>query len=126
MRGALSESASVRKQQDSLETEVSNIRALLDAKESSAMMAVTTLSAKDARLRSHTYRDAIKMAQPKMQRRYIRAFVRSVSVCADKVSLCGTGDGLADLVCNPTRGKELISSPVHSSIREWRSGRESN
>jgi site-specific DNA recombinase len=125
IQGTLRESDTVRRQQDNLENEVARTRALLEAKESSAEMAVTALSSDEAKTRSFIYRDAIFKAPPKMQRRYVQAFVRKVVVRADKV-LSGTGDNLADLVCNPSQGQELVSSPVQSSIREWRSGWDSN
>jgi hypothetical protein len=51
-------------------------RPLIEAKDTSAKMAVTALAANEATASSCIYRDAIFGAPPKMQRRYVQAFVQ--------------------------------------------------
>ena len=124
--GAFKPSEWVRSQQDHLETELATVRALIEAKEKTIQAEVQRLAPDAAASFCATLREKLRTAPPKTKRRLIHALVEVVEVSPEGIRLRGSGGDVADLTHSLDEAHEIAAPGVRSSIRKWRSGRDSN
>lgn len=124
--GALRPSQTVLGQQDQLETEIAKIELLIEAKRKTLEREVERLSPADADAFCDTLRRTLQAAPAKVKRRYVQSLVELVEVSVQGTRIGGTCDALGDLSRSSDGAAELPVTRVRSSIRKWRSGRDSN
>lgn len=126
MKGALRPSIAVTSTQDRLENQLGKLAALIEVKEKAAKNAVVPLSPAEAEPRCAMFREKLRSAPLQVQKRYVRAFVFSIEVGQKGIRFRGSGGALADITTTGEVANDLAAAQVQSSVRKWRSGRDSN
>lgn len=122
LEGVLTESDAIRRNQNSLETEKERLTSIIRLKSSKLKQGLTPISLGQAEKLAETLRQNLMESPPQIRRRYIQSIVSRVDVGSHEIVIQGPYDAIAE-ASHPEAGGR---PPVQSSVREWRTERDSN
>lgn len=122
LEGTLAETDNTRRHQTDLEAEKERLVSIIRLKKAKLKQDLAPIAFDQAIGLAEKLRQKLLAAGPQVRRRYIQALVTRVDVGTDEVLIQGPADAIAEA----SRVSAGGDPPVQSSVREWRTGWDSN